>query len=257
MSCDYCKAGTDLPLPDPRRDRVDLRPPHRRHAGRVRTRSLRRQRLDSAARGSERGAGCDASDILPDRLRDRRAQRRVKEGDVVAVIGAGPVGLAAIMTAAAGAPARSSRSTATSSGSSSPSAFGATDTIDINDGRRRRPDAEGAEPDGLGVDVAIEAVGIPATFSDRARLDPARRPRRQRRSPRRAGQLPDRARLDQQHHHHDRPRQRHDRPELLEKISSGAIDPGKFVTHRFTSTRSSRRTTPSRTRPTTEPSRCS
>ena len=98
-----------------------------------------------------------------DRLRGRRGERAsVEPGDVVAVVGAGPVGLAAIMTCGLLGPSRIV-------------------AIDLSDRRLRprrgvrcrhhdQPSTEDAAArvreltDGLGADVAIEAVGVPSTF---------------------------------------------------------------------------------------------
>jgi alcohol dehydrogenase len=102
------------------------------------------------------------ADILPTGFEVGVRNGRVAPGDVVAVVGAGPVGLAAIMTARlAGAsrviavePAQSRREHA--------SRFGADDTVSGSD-ELDELIASGTT-DGLGVDVAIEAVGIPETF---------------------------------------------------------------------------------------------
>lgn len=103
------------------------------------------------------------ADILPTGYEVGVRNGQVKPGDVVVVVGAGPVGLAAIQTASlAGAariialdPARTRREHS--------QRFGADDAIDPADA-----DAEDqvmALTDGrLGADVAIEAVGMPDTF---------------------------------------------------------------------------------------------
>jgi alcohol dehydrogenase len=91
----------------------------------------------------------------------------VSPGDTVAVVGAGPVGLAAIMTAGlhgAGTviavdPAKSRLTHA--------SAFGATTTVEAGEGAE---EAIMDMTDGRGVDVAIEAVGVPETFDTCTRI---------------------------------------------------------------------------------------
>ena len=87
----------------------------------------------------------------------------VRPGDVVAVVGAGPVGLAAMMTARLYGPSRVvAIDKADSRLEKARSQFGADVTVN--------PDADDPAEvvmgltDGLGADVAIEAVGIPQTF---------------------------------------------------------------------------------------------
>ncbi len=101
------------------------------------------------------------SDILPTGYEIGVQNSGVGPGDTVAVVGAGPVGLAAMMT---GAIAGASRITAVDLAASRlkhSEAFGATHTVMGGDGAEERiEEITGGE----GVDVAIEAVGIPATF---------------------------------------------------------------------------------------------
>ena len=102
------------------------------------------------------------SDILPTGFEIGVRYGRVKPGDVVAVVGAGPVGLAAIMTAGLYGAARVIALDLDANRLQQALAFGASDAVDSGD-------ADWAEQvmamtDGLGVDVAIEAVGIPDTF---------------------------------------------------------------------------------------------
>ena len=83
-----------------RRDRLDLRPPDRRRAGGVRARPLRRDLGPPRPRGRLATSRCSSSPTSSRRA-TRSASRtaRVKPGDTIAVVGAGPVGLAAMMTA--------------------------------------------------------------------------------------------------------------------------------------------------------------
>src|SRR5450759_1273328 len=74
-------------------------PLHQCHPGRVRARALRRGLPAQAARGCERRGRVPLSDILPTGFEIGVRNGRVQPGDVVAVVGAGPVGLSAIMTA--------------------------------------------------------------------------------------------------------------------------------------------------------------
>ena len=102
------------------------------------------------------------SDILPTGFEIGVRYGQVKPGDVVAVVGAGPVGLAAIMTAGSTAPSRVIAIDLDANRLDQAKAFGATDTV--NSGDADWQEQVLAMTDGLGVDVAIEAVGIPATF---------------------------------------------------------------------------------------------
>lgn len=102
------------------------------------------------------------SDILPTGHEIGVKYGQVKAGDVVAVIGTGPVGLAAIATAGLYGPSRIIAIDLDANRVEQAKRFGATDGVVSSDA-----DWKGqvlALTDGLGVDVAIEAVGIPQTF---------------------------------------------------------------------------------------------
>ena len=99
-ACSYCHRSC-CSLPGRRRhvrDRLDLRAPHQRHSGRVRPRPIRRGLLHKLPAGVSDEAAVMLSDILPTGF-EIACNGRVKPGDVVAVVGAGPVGLSAMMTA--------------------------------------------------------------------------------------------------------------------------------------------------------------
>ncbi|WP_287933221.1 zinc-dependent alcohol dehydrogenase family protein [Arthrobacter sp.] len=103
------------------------------------------------------------SDILPTGFEIGVLAGGVSPGDVVAVIGTGPVGLAAIATAGlcgAGTIVAIDRD---ANRLEQARGFGATDTVDSSDPGWK--DKVLALTDGAGVDVAIEAVGLPETFS--------------------------------------------------------------------------------------------
>ncbi|MDX6442018.1 MAG: alcohol dehydrogenase, partial [Gaiellaceae bacterium] len=102
------------------------------------------------------------SDILPTAYEVGVLNGRVEPGDTVAIVGAGPIGLAAVLTAGLYTPAHIV-------------------AIDRDDGRLARARDLGADvtinnssidalaavmelTGGLGADVAIEAVGLPETF---------------------------------------------------------------------------------------------
>jgi alcohol dehydrogenase len=101
------------------------------------------------------------SDILPTGFEIGVRNGRVEPGDVVAVIGAGPVGLAAMMTAGLYGASRIIAIDLNDNRVEQAKGFGATDAV--NSGRAGWKDAVLAMTDGLGVDVAIEAVGVPMT----------------------------------------------------------------------------------------------
>jgi alcohol dehydrogenase len=103
------------------------------------------------------------SDILPTGFEIGVRNGRVKPGDVVAVIGAGPVGLSAMMTAELYGASRVIAIDLDENRLAQAKTFGATDVV--NSGGANWMDELMAMTDGgLGVDVAIEAVGIPQTF---------------------------------------------------------------------------------------------
>ena len=102
------------------------------------------------------------SDILPTGFEIGVRYGRVKPGDVVAVVGAGPVGLASMMTASLYGAARIIALDLDDNRLEKAKAFGATDVVNNSD--EDWIDQVKAMTDGFGVDVAIEAVGIPETF---------------------------------------------------------------------------------------------
>jgi alcohol dehydrogenase len=102
------------------------------------------------------------SDILPTAFEVGVLNGRVKPGDTVAVIGAGPVGLSAIMTARLFTPARIIAIDMADARLTHAHEFGADETI--NNGTTDAMEAVTELTGGLGVDLAIEAVGVPATF---------------------------------------------------------------------------------------------
>jgi alcohol dehydrogenase len=102
------------------------------------------------------------SDILPTGFEIGVRNGRVKPGDVVAVVGAGPVGLSAMMTAGLYGASRIIAIDLDDNRLVQSKSFGATDSV--NSGKPDWKDQVLAMTDGFGVDVAIEAVGIPQTF---------------------------------------------------------------------------------------------
>ena len=102
------------------------------------------------------------SDILPTGFEMGVQYGAVKPGDVVAVIGTGPVGLAAIITAGLYGAARVISIDVDTNRLEKSREFGATDVV--ISGSAKWHEEVMAMTDGAGVDVAIEAVGIPETF---------------------------------------------------------------------------------------------
>ena len=108
------------------------------------------------------------ADILPTGYEVGVLNGAVQPGDVVAVVGAGPIGLAAIMGARLFSPSHIVAIDLADSRLEAAKQFGA--DIVVNPSRE---DAEAIVAEltgGLGADVAIEAVGVPATFEQAVRL---------------------------------------------------------------------------------------
>ncbi|MDQ1514559.1 MAG: alcohol dehydrogenase [Actinomycetota bacterium] len=108
------------------------------------------------------------ADILPTGYEVGVLNGTVQPGDVVAVVGAGPVGLAAIMGARLFSPSHIVAIDLADSRLEAAKQFGA--DVVVNNARE---DAEAVVADltgGLGADVTIEAVGLPATFEQAVRL---------------------------------------------------------------------------------------
>ena len=102
------------------------------------------------------------ADILPTSFEVGVLNGMVSPGDVVAIVGAGPIGLAAILTARLYTPGRIVAIDLADSRLESALRFGA--DITINNGREDAVAAVMELTDGLGADVAFEAVGVPQTF---------------------------------------------------------------------------------------------
>ncbi len=113
--------------------------------------------------GMSDSEGILLSDILPTGFEIGVQYGRVTPGDVVAVIGSGPVGLSAVMTARLYGPSKVIAIDLDNARLARAKDFGATDTVNSGDADWKEQVL--ALTDGLGVDVAIEAVGVPATFT--------------------------------------------------------------------------------------------
>jgi alcohol dehydrogenase len=102
------------------------------------------------------------ADILPTAYEVGVLNGRVEAGDTVAIVGAGPIGLAAVMTAQLHTPGRIIAIDLADARLEKALEFGA--DIAINDGREDATARVMELTGGLGADVAIEAVGVPGTF---------------------------------------------------------------------------------------------
>jgi len=171
------------------------------------------------------------ADILPTSYEVGILNGLVTPGDVVAIVGAGPIGLAAILTAKLYTPGRIVAIDLADSRLESARRFGADTTLNNS---ATDATAQVMElTDGLGADVAIEAVGVPDTFELAADLV---RP---------GGHV---ANIGV----HGKPATLHleklwirdvtvttglvdtySIPKLMRLIASGRLDPSLFATHRF------------------------
>ena len=102
------------------------------------------------------------ADILPTGYEVGVLNGKVQPGDVVAVVGAGPIGLSAIMSARLFSPAHVVAIDLADSRLEAAKQFGA--DIVVNNGREDALAIVQELTGGLGADVAIEAVGVPPTF---------------------------------------------------------------------------------------------
>jgi alcohol dehydrogenase len=171
------------------------------------------------------------SDILPTGFECGVLNGQVKPGDTVAIVGAGPIGIAVLLTAQFYSPAAIFMIDLDDKRLAVAKQFGATTLINSADGHAADHVMELTE--GAGVDVAIEAVGMPATFDICQAIVAA------------GGRI---ANVGV----HGKPVELHmeklwDRnislttrlvdtvttPMLLKVVRSGKLQPGKLVTHRF------------------------
>ena len=102
------------------------------------------------------------SDILPTGFECGVLNGKVKPGSTVAIVGAGPIGLAALLTAQFYSPAEIIMIDLDQGRLEKAIRFGATSTINNNEGKAAHRIME--MTGGRGVDTAIEAVGLPASF---------------------------------------------------------------------------------------------
>jgi alcohol dehydrogenase len=118
--------------------------------------------LYAVPKGVDEDALVMLSDILPTGFECGVLNGTVKPGDKVAIVGAGPVGLAALLTAQFYSPAELIVIDLDENRLAVAKTFGATATVNSGDGKA--VEKVMALTGNKGVDVAIEAVGIPGTF---------------------------------------------------------------------------------------------
>ncbi len=112
--------------------------------------------------GSDEEAMVMLSDALPTGFECGVLNGEVKPGETIAIVGAGPVGLAVLLTCQFYSPAKIFVIDLDDNRLAIATKFGATTVINSSDGKA--VEAIMKLTNGEGVDVAIEAVGVPATF---------------------------------------------------------------------------------------------
>jgi alcohol dehydrogenase len=171
------------------------------------------------------------ADILPTAYEVGVLNGMLSPGDTIAIVGAGPIGLAAILTARLYTPGRTVAIDLADSRLEGARRFGA--DLTINNGREDVVARIMELTDGLGADIALEAVGVPQTFELATELV---RP---------GGRV---ANIGV----HGKPATLHleklwtrdvtvttglvdtfSIPQLMRLIASGRLDPSLFATHRF------------------------
>ncbi len=112
--------------------------------------------------GADEEALVMLSDILPTGFECGVLNGKVQVGASVAIVGSGPIGLAALLTAQFYSPSQIIMIDLDDHRLSVSQRFGATDIVNSTDGQAAAQVMK--LTGGRGVDTAIEAVGIPATF---------------------------------------------------------------------------------------------
>lgn len=112
--------------------------------------------------GADEEALVMLSDILPTGFECGVLNGQVKPGDTVAIVGGGPIGLAALLTAQFYSPAEIIMIDIDDNRLEVAKTFGATRTVNNSDGKA--VESLMALTAGKGVDVAIEAIGLPVSF---------------------------------------------------------------------------------------------
>ncbi len=112
--------------------------------------------------GTDEEALVMLSDILPTGFECGVLNGKITPGDTVAIVGSGPVGLAALLTAQFYSPAEIIMVDMDDNRLEVAKRLGATATVNNRDGKA--VDKVQQMTGGIGVDCAIDAVGVPATF---------------------------------------------------------------------------------------------
>ena len=158
--------------------------------------------------GADEEALVMLSDILPTGFECGTLNGKVQPGSTVAIVGAGPIGLAALLTAQFFSPSEIIMIDLDDNRLEIAKRFGATAVVNSTDGKAK--DAVLKITEGRGVDTAIEAVGIPATFELCEEIVAPGRDHRQYRRAREQGRPASREPLGPQHlDHHAAGRHRH------------------------------------------------
>jgi alcohol dehydrogenase len=118
--------------------------------------------LYGIAQGMDEEALVMLSDVLPTAFECGVLNGKVKPGDIVAIVGAGPIGLASLLTAQFYAPGQVIMIDLDDNRLDVATRLGATSTVDGRSGGVAEKVL--AMTGGRGVDCAIEAVGVPASF---------------------------------------------------------------------------------------------
>ena len=183
------------------------------------------------APGADEAAMVMLSDILPTGFECGVLNGQVKPGDTVAIVGSGPIGLAALMTARLFSPAEIVMIDLDPKRLEAARALGATSLVSSADGRAVEKVMDLTR--GAGVDVAIEAVGVPATFDICQSIVAA------------GGRIanigvhgqPVQLRLERLWSHNitltTRLVDTAATPTLLKMVESGRLEPGRLATHHF------------------------
>jgi len=114
-------------------------------------------------KGADEEALVMLSDILPTGFECGVLNGKVEPGSTLAIVGTGPIGLAALLTSQFYSPSEIIAIDLDDNRLAVSRRFGATATINSSDGKAAEQVMR--LTDGRGVDTAIEAVGIPATFN--------------------------------------------------------------------------------------------
>jgi alcohol dehydrogenase len=112
--------------------------------------------------GADEEALVMLSDILPTGFECGVLNGKIEPGSTVAIVGAGPIGLASLLTAQFYSPSELIMIDVDDNRLAMARQFGATATINSSDGKAA--ESVRTMTGGSGVDTAIEAVGVPATF---------------------------------------------------------------------------------------------